>query len=237
MDKRCWNLHNVIKNMATPARTFSQEVLVKSSKLPLREILAEGREERKSDSFESDQQWESNLTVIAEKFTEEHIASLGEYYFDPDKFRQMQARAAKAIFNAVDPALHGSIFVSDSTPILQGSVTVMDLFISIYGKRDAAIQTQTKHLQENIKTFQFDSGDGERFRNKLNREYEALQLLESIWGDHLSSRFTSNDLRRCLLEHATSLDRQASLDWDRAIRADSRSKDYKWLLNEMISRQ
>ena len=100
MDKRCWNLHNVIKNMATPARTFSQVVSVKSSKLPLREILAEGREERKSDSFESDQQWESNLTVIAEKFTEEHIAALGEYYFDPDKFRQMQlmqVRAANAI--------------------------------------------------------------------------------------------------------------------------------------------
>ena len=47
-----------------------------------------------------------------------------------------------------------------------------------------------------------------------------------------------NDLCRCLLEHAINLDRQLSLDWDRAIiEPSSKSKDYKWLLNKMISRQ
>ena len=121
----------IARDVATPVRTVSQEVSVKSSKRSVREIFAEAREEGKSDKFDSDQQWESNLSVIAEKFTEDHIAALGEYYADPDKFRQAQARAANEILNAVDSVLHGSIFVLESTPILQGSVSVMDLFISI----------------------------------------------------------------------------------------------------------
>ena len=224
-------------DLATPARSSTQEVSIRPTIATPRQIFAQVREGGFNNISESDREWESNFTVIAEKFTEDHIAALGEYYADPDKFRQTQARAANAILNSVDVALHGSIFVSETTPMLQGSVAILDLFTSIYGKKESAIQAQTKHLKETIQTFHFDSGDGEKFRAKLNREYEALQLLESIWGDHLSSRFTANDLRRCLLEHATSLDRSASLDWDRAIRTDSSSKDYKWLLNEMIARQ
>jgi len=65
--------------VATPVRTVSQEVSVKSSKRSVQEIFAEAREEGKSDKFDSDQQWESNLSVIAEKFTKDHIAALGEY--------------------------------------------------------------------------------------------------------------------------------------------------------------
>ena len=110
----------------------------------------------------------------------------------------------------------------------------MDLYVAIYGKKESAIEEQTKHLNV-IGTFKFDHGDGEDWKRQVLQNFEALQLLEVMYGDHCSSTFTKGDLRKSLLRHKHTLEQSAAVKLALEIQEDKQSRDYAWLIHKMIA--
>jgi endonuclease I len=129
------------------------------------------------------------MMLITEKFTPAHFTALVQHC---EHSQRVQARAANANHQAVGPKINGEIFKSDSKGLIdiQGSLAIKDLYIAIYGKKETAIDEQTRHLQHVIGTFRFNSGDGVDWKQKVTRNYEALQLLEIMYCDHCSTTFT-----------------------------------------------
>ena len=87
--------------------------------------------------------------------------------------------------------------------------------------------------------FKFDHGDGEDRKQQLEalQNFEALQLLEVMYGDHCSSTFTKSDLCKSLLRHAHTLEQSAAVKWALEIQEDKQSRDYAWLIDKMIAQQ
>ena len=87
--------------------------------------------------------------------------------------------------------------------------------------------------------FKFDHGDGEDRKQQLEalQNFEALQLLEVMYGDHCSSTFTTGDLRKSLLRHTHTLEQSAAVKWALEIKEDKQSSDDVWLIDKMIVQQ
>ena len=177
--------------------------------------------------------------VICEKFNLAHFTALVQHYENLKHSQRVQAKAANAIHQAVSPKIHGEIFKSDGAGVIdiQGSLAIKDLYITIYGKKETAIAKQTTHPQNVIGTFGFDSGDGIDWKLKITRNFEALQLLQVMYGDHCSTTFTAKDLRRILIQHVNILDSPLAVQWNFEIGANPSACTYDWLLDKMVERQ
>ena len=226
---------------ASPARTVAQEVATKANFQSMEQILNHFQYVNggSTQTSEVDKIWESNMMLITEKFTLAHFTALVQHYENLKHSRRVQARAANAIHQAVDPKIHGEIFKSDGAGLIdiQGSLAIKDLYIAIYGKKETAIDEQTRHLQHVIGTFRFDSGDGVDWKQKVTRNFEALQLLEIMYGDHCSTTFTASDLRRFLIQHVNTLDSALAVQWNIEIRSNPSACMYDWLMDKMVERQ
>ena len=120
------------KPVISPARTMVPEVSVKTNFRNVGQLVQFLQKEDGSVPLvEVDRVWESNLLVITEKLTINHIMALIEHYENLTLARQVQARAANAILLAVDPKIHGEIFKTAGTTTINGSIAIMDLNVAI----------------------------------------------------------------------------------------------------------
>jgi len=229
----------------SPARTVLQEVSTKTrfesfedlERYIQRELSSHsGASQQKEDE---DQVWQKNLKRVAEKLTEDQVQAMIQHYCDLKSSQKIQVRASSAIQNAVDPKLHGEIFKSESRSgtNIQGSLAVRDMYVSIFGRKEIAIDGQKRHLLEVVNSFKFVSGDGEDWIRKVNENYETLQLLEVMHGDVTDTPFTKNDLRSSLIRHVQSLDSSQAVIWNSAILEDPDQSDAKWLMHKMVEKQ
>jgi hypothetical protein len=92
------------------------------------------------------------MMLITEKFTLAHFTALVQHYENFKHSQRVQARAANVFIKQSIPKNHGEIFESDGAGLIniQGPLAIKDLYIAIYGKKETAIDEQTRHLQHVI---------------------------------------------------------------------------------------